>query len=404
MSKIKLFTHTDLDGVGCAVVGKVVFGCNLDIEYCSVKDVNEKVEQFLALTDLKEYSNVFITDLSVNEKVAEIIDYKSKHTDLIISFKLLDHHKTALWLNKYDWATVESERILPGEENLILSGTTLFFEDMNDRFNLLKHLTALNGFVDAVRLYDTWEWKRLNLEFPKALNDIYHLVGLDEFVNTYSKKLLEGTNSFTFDPVHLSLLNYKRIETENYISKKLDQVKVINRVAFIVADSNISELGSKICETVDCDYCAIYTGQSVSLRSIGEFDVSVIAKEKGGGGHKNASGYEVDNLEDVFELVKPYTKDRKEMIEAEKVAEAERILAEKTSGYTLISYTDYDKHTMIEHEQNCYIRNDVAETDIATIKDVYFGSSGGWDAINAVIVKYGVGSILEDDGEVIRLD
>jgi hypothetical protein len=46
-----------------------------------------------------------------------------------------------------------------------------------------------------------------------------------------------------------------------------------------------------------------YTGNkwSVSLRSgKEEFDVSVIAKQRGGGGHKGAAGFEVANFEDIF--------------------------------------------------------------------------------------------------------
>jgi oligoribonuclease NrnB/cAMP/cGMP phosphodiesterase (DHH superfamily) len=33
--KIKLFTHTDLDGVGCAVAANVMFEGEVDIEYCN---------------------------------------------------------------------------------------------------------------------------------------------------------------------------------------------------------------------------------------------------------------------------------------------------------------------------------------------------------------------------------
>lgn len=46
-----------------------------------------------------------------------------------------------------------------------------------------------------------------------------------------------------------------------------------------------------------------YTGTkwSISLRSIGDkVDCSLIAKERGGGGHKNAAGFECDNFEDIF--------------------------------------------------------------------------------------------------------
>lgn len=37
----KLFTHTDLDGVGCAILAYLAFGReNVDVEYCNYNDVN----------------------------------------------------------------------------------------------------------------------------------------------------------------------------------------------------------------------------------------------------------------------------------------------------------------------------------------------------------------------------
>lgn len=40
---------------------------------------------------------------------------------------------------------------------------------------------------------------------------------------------------------------------------------------------------------------------NVSLRSIGDIDVSIIAKSRGGGGHKNAAGFEAKSFEEIFE-------------------------------------------------------------------------------------------------------
>ena len=39
---IKLFTHTDLDGVGCAILAKLAFGEEVDISYCNYDDINER--------------------------------------------------------------------------------------------------------------------------------------------------------------------------------------------------------------------------------------------------------------------------------------------------------------------------------------------------------------------------
>ena len=60
MGKIKLFTHTDLDGVGCAILAYLAFGReNVDVEYCNYDDVDEKVETFIEQEELfKSYDKV----------------------------------------------------------------------------------------------------------------------------------------------------------------------------------------------------------------------------------------------------------------------------------------------------------------------------------------------------------
>ena len=45
--KVKLFTHADLDGIGCGVLAKLAFGENVDIEYCNYNDINETIAKFL---------------------------------------------------------------------------------------------------------------------------------------------------------------------------------------------------------------------------------------------------------------------------------------------------------------------------------------------------------------------
>lgn len=43
---VKLFTHTDLDGIGCAILAKIAFK-NCDIEYCGYNDINDNVTDFV---------------------------------------------------------------------------------------------------------------------------------------------------------------------------------------------------------------------------------------------------------------------------------------------------------------------------------------------------------------------
>lgn len=100
---IKLFTHTDLDGVGCAILAYLAFGKeNVTVEYCDYDDIDLRVSQFFIKGNPGEYDKVFITDISINENLAVAIDRYSKSG----LWRLFDHHQTALGLNKYDWCNV----------------------------------------------------------------------------------------------------------------------------------------------------------------------------------------------------------------------------------------------------------------------------------------------------------
>ena len=71
---IKLFTHTDLDGVGCEILGKLAFEENINIERCGYGNIDSKVEEILK--DDNKYDKVFITDISVNKKIiSNIINF-----------------------------------------------------------------------------------------------------------------------------------------------------------------------------------------------------------------------------------------------------------------------------------------------------------------------------------------
>lgn len=44
---IYLFTHTDLDGVGCAILAKLFFAGEPCITYCDYGDIDHKVKTLL---------------------------------------------------------------------------------------------------------------------------------------------------------------------------------------------------------------------------------------------------------------------------------------------------------------------------------------------------------------------
>ena len=44
---IKLFTHQDLDGIGCAILAQLTFGKNVDITYCNYDEVDSLVKEYI---------------------------------------------------------------------------------------------------------------------------------------------------------------------------------------------------------------------------------------------------------------------------------------------------------------------------------------------------------------------
>ncbi|MCY6372578.1 hypothetical protein [Clostridium ganghwense] len=124
--KIKLFTHNDLDGVGCGILCEVAYKDNINIEYCNysgAENINVKVKNFILSNEYEEYDMIFITDISVNEEVAELINdnIEAKH------IQLLDHHNTAKWLNdKYEWSKV----LECVEDGIKHCGTMMFYYEL----------------------------------------------------------------------------------------------------------------------------------------------------------------------------------------------------------------------------------------------------------------------------------
>lgn len=307
MSKIKLFTHTDLDGIGCAILAYLAFGRdNVDVEYCNYDDVDEKAETFLSNSDLRNlYDKIFITDISISEELAKAIDVWINPFNI----RLFDHHATALWLNEYEWCEVSVEL-----NNIKTCGTELFWKylisreykfwnwDVNQKQNIKQ-------FVQIVRDYDTWRWKELGEEgiVCKQVNDLFYIYGREEFI-VWTLRRLKFYGSYpdfpSFRDEDLLLLEQKQKDIDHYIETKEQQLTVRTDTfgytyGVIFAEQYFSELGNRLCELhPELDYVAMIDicGGKVSYRTVREdLDVGgTIAHSHGGGGHPKAAGSTFD--------------------------------------------------------------------------------------------------------------
>ena len=303
---VKLFTHTDLDGVGCAILAQLVFGNEVDVEYCDYSDVNEKIKEYLNAND-NSLSCIYITDISVNEEVAKLLDKRG-------GVHLLDHHPTALELNKYSWCKVFVEDL----NGLKTSGTKMLYHWLGMNGYLSEELEnnkSLDKFVQVVRDYDTWRWSSLGNEgiICKQVNDLLYLYGRERFIRWCLSEIYDHVfpRLYTSDELILSI---KQREIDEYVeekNKKMITTKMCGCFCGIVfAERFFSELGNRLCEIhPEIDFVAmIDMGGTVSFRTVKD-DIDLgkdVAKLFGGGGHPKAAGLQFSSdvrlklIKDIF--------------------------------------------------------------------------------------------------------
>jgi uncharacterized protein len=325
MMKVKLFTHTDLDGVGCAVVAENAFQ-DVDIEYVDYGEVNAVFNAFLdEHGEETEYDRVFMTDISIDRETA----IRLNSLPVRFKFTLVDHHKTALWLNEYDWSHIRAEESnlykgIEAREEVMSSGTSLFFKFLRD-----KHLPNvefnknLKAFVEVVRRYDSWEWNNVYKDdHPKKLNDLLYLIGRENFLERFMRHPLP-----TFTDTELTLLAVEEYRANKYIWKKKQEVEMLEvdvdgltyNVAYVFAEQYSSLLGNAIAEELgdNADFVALIdvAYNKVSIRGIhddldlGKSVAKVLGEKHGkrGGGHPKACAFEFNDMlaEDLVQKIFP---------------------------------------------------------------------------------------------------
>lgn len=299
--KVKLFTHTDLDGIACAIVGILAFGKeNIDIEYCDYANINEKVCTFLDSGTQDEYNMVYITDISVDPAMAVIVNVA-----LDGKVMLLDHHKTAEWLNQYKWAHVNETTVIsyfsPDSSVEKTCGAYEFFVNLY-LDNHIDLFACVHRFVDTVRKYDTWLWKtQYNDSEPKQWNDLLYLLGRDRFIQQVVAQL--QTDIFCLVPSDQLLLQLNQENIDRYIESKDKEIVIRNirgyRAGVVFAEQYTSELGNRLAEAhKELDFIAIINpSKAVSYRTTkADMDLSNLAKIFGGGGHPSTSGSPITEL------------------------------------------------------------------------------------------------------------
>lgn len=260
-------THNDLDGAGCAVLIK---------KYLDVADTvylnYDEIDNYL-IKNYADYTKIIITDLSPTVETAKFL------TNYVEMF-FIDHHITSEELSK----TIDSYH------DISKSATLLTLEWL---MGIGCEVEEYRDFAECVNDYDMWHLKR---EDSLTLNMYFSLIGIDRFV----KRFLENPST-KFDKYELMLLEIEDDSKIKYLDNALKNLTFFEDIqgrkfAVIFAERYNSELGHHIINNTNAEYVVIINAQKkkISLRSKDEIDVSKIAVNNGGGGHKNAAGFSTD--------------------------------------------------------------------------------------------------------------
>ena len=256
-----------------------------------------------------EFDMCIITDIRVNEDTAKII------ADRFDNFYLLDHHPTALGLNKYLWCsvTIEYEDMELG--TIKTSGTEMFYYWLIEN-SYLKDSETLRRFAELVRDYDTWRWSELGEDgvICKQVNDLLYLYGRDDFIHWCISEI-RGEIFPLLSAKDEVVLKIKQDEIDRYIEEKNETMftsPMCGKVCgFVFADRFVSELGNRLCKMhPEIDFVAMIDidGCTVSYRTVKE-DIDLgkdVASLFGGGGHPKAAGSEFSQsiklkvIEEIF--------------------------------------------------------------------------------------------------------
>lgn len=230
--------------------------------------------------------HVIMVDFAYDESTMRQVAAQAK------SVRVIDHHKTA----EVNLSKLMDEGVIFGTFDLDKSGAMLAFEAMFPGEKPPK-------IIEHIQDRDLWRFDLPNTEFIQAALfsypyefEIWNALIFTPAPGTIETLVQEGqaiTRKHHKDIGELIEVGLRSMTIGGFL------VPVVNLPYTMASDAcnkmcrmNFKNLGG--IPTFAASYYDKPGLRVFSLRSVGEFDVSEIAKQYGGGGHKNAAGFTVE--------------------------------------------------------------------------------------------------------------
>lgn len=272
---IVIYHDNCMDGFGAAWVFKKLVEPDYKdgVTYIPAQ-YNKPIDQSL----FEDWLDVFILDFSLSRTELQRLAERAG------SVTVLDHHKTAAEaLQNWDHGLTNLETVFDmGRSGAGISWD--YFAEAN------QPRPALINYIED---RDIWLW---NLEYSREINS---LIGFTkkEF-DAYDKlsELLETKFDAAVGMGSL-LLEQQERHVKSIIAATKRKVNINGKEGLICncPGQFASDVGNELAKESGTFGATCYQGSDekihISLRSIGDYDVSTMARDFGGGGHKNAAGF-----------------------------------------------------------------------------------------------------------------
>ena len=260
MKPVTVLYHSDADGFASAYAAWRVYqdtATYIPVQY------NQPVPEIPDGT-----THLLIVDFSYDRETCDAL--AAKYALLVI-----DHHKSA-------------------EENLRGSNYAIFSMNKSgcaltwEYFHRREPMPAILAYVQDP---DLWKFE---LEDSEAINLYIATIPFD-FDAWHDEAVHPGFILRAFNAG-----SYIQSFRNGQIKAALRDVRImfwdIHEVPVLNASANVSEIGNELCRVYpaapfSATYCDRKGVRSWSLRSVGDFDVSEVARRYGGGGHRNSAGF-----------------------------------------------------------------------------------------------------------------
>lgn len=338
--KIKLFTHTDLDGISCNIILNRLFDKNavsISCEYLNYSDFDKIIEFFDNYQEAASYDLVISTDLNFTpcfiEKLMKHFDdfcdkknniyYTDKVYNFFKKFIIIDHHKDSLILNNIDQRN-EYMEYYNNEKDcatkqffhlIIFDDSGVFSKELegceNPDHTVVKFCES---YVELVNDWDLFLWKDKNNLAARDLNLLFTSVDHSKFClwqyqkkahqfywNESEKKLIRDTIYKINKEFEKCYSNAKILDHYDCVKNMYDKhiqymvVKLDDNVS-LISDMMIEKIKNEIHLQKNIEYIVFvsFKHKACSVRRVNpNFKCNVVASFFGGGGHEFSAGFPI---------------------------------------------------------------------------------------------------------------